>query len=73
MTPPMDRAEYWIRFVCAFIVFGAITALFLLRYTNTFSAGYLATTLLFTVLISIYAARTGDEAWHRIVNFFRWW
>jgi hypothetical protein len=26
-----------------------------------------------TVVVCIYAARVGDEAWHRIINVLRWW
>ncbi len=73
MTPPLDRTEYWIRFVCAFMVFGILTVLFSLRFMDSFEWKYFVVALLISGLISMYAARVGDEAWHKLIHFFRWW
>ena len=70
---PADRSEYIIRFVCAFFVFGAINALILIRFIDFGGAFFVWVSLGITILISMYAARVGDQAWHRLINFFRWW
>lgn len=73
-TPPRDRSEFWIRFGCSFLFFGFLLALLSLRFIDSLglALGCVAW-FVATVGISIYAAITGDEAWHKIVNFLRWW
>jgi len=72
-SPPTDRLEYWVRFVCVFIIFGAIVFLLFLRYSSSFSLVSLTVPMSITLLICHYAARVGDEAWYRLINLFRWW
>lgn len=69
-----DWPGFWIRFGCSFVFFGVIFALGLLRFVDDtgliLGSGIWA---LLTVGVSIYAARVGDEAWHRLIDALRWW
>ncbi len=73
-TPPFDRTEFWVRFVFAFLFFGFVTALILLRHIDSLGIplgiGIWAGC---TIGISLAAARAGDEAWNGLIRFFRWW
>jgi len=72
--PPTDWLGFWIRFGCSFIFFGFIFALGFLRFVD--HTGLLFGSLIWAMLtigISIYAAKAGDEAWHKIINALRWW
>ncbi len=69
-----DWEEFWIRFVCSFLFFGFIFALGLLRYVE--DTGWILGGVIWTVLtvgVSIYAAKVGDEAWHKLLDGLRWW
>ena len=73
-APPRDSMEFWIRFGCAFVFFGFIFAVILVRYVD--GMGLLlgiAVWVVATVAVSCYAARVGDEAWHKLIGGFRWW
>ncbi|MES2922755.1 MAG: hypothetical protein V4819_14470 [Verrucomicrobiota bacterium] len=73
-NPPSDRWEFWIRFICSFLFFGFIVALGVLRGVDSWGlpAG-ITVWALATLAISLYAAKVGDEAWHKLLNFLRWW
>lgn len=72
--PPIDLLEFWIRFLCSFLFFGFLFALLLLRFMDTLGwFGSLGAWLTITSTISLYAARTGDDAWSRIISCLRWW
>lgn len=71
--PPKDRSEYWVRFVCAFLFFGLIAGLVLLRVVSPVGPGGIGVWLLVTISISLYAARVGDEAWEELIKTIRWW
>jgi hypothetical protein len=71
---PRDRFEFWVRFSCAFLFFGCLIALAVLRwFSSSGLAPAIATWALATLAISTYAAKVGDAAWHRLLNFIRWW
>ncbi len=72
--PPLGREEFWIRFVCSFIFFGALLALIGLRFIDT--AGLAATAAVWaaaSIAVSLFAARHGDEAWSKLIGLLRWW
>jgi hypothetical protein len=72
--PPQDRLEFWIRFVCAFLFFGFIAALGVLRVIDSWGLLIgIAVWAAVSFAISFYAAKVGDEAWHSLIRFFRWW
>lgn len=72
--PPRDRTEFWIRFTCAFIFFGAILALLGISHLDGLGLTRAVVTWAVCVLgISLYAAYHGDRAWERLIHFFRWW
>jgi len=72
--PPKDRVEYWIRFVCAFLFFGFIMALVILRCVDGWGLKTgIAVWAIVTTGISMYAARQGDDAWRTILRFFGGW
>lgn len=66
----MDRSEYWIRFVCAFIVFGLLSFFSLFEWIGSF--GFWGVGLHFFILLGVchYAAKHGDEVWR---SFLSWW
>jgi hypothetical protein len=71
---PFDWLEFWIRFGCAFVFFGFLFALLLLRFADSTGLPLgIVIWMTSTVVVCIYAARVGDEAWHRIINALRWW
>lgn len=73
-NPPTDRAEFWIRFVCAFFFFGIVWALLGLRFVD--SVGLIPTAVgctILTLIVSIYVAQIGDDGWRNFTNFIRWW
>ena len=71
---PRDREEFWIRFICAFLCFGLLAALLMLRRIDELgiSAG-LGIWLMVVLFMSFYAARVGDQAWVKLVNLLCWW
>jgi hypothetical protein len=71
--PPRDRREFVIRFVCAAVFFGFLVALLGLPLIGTLGWAALAGWLAITTGIATFAAWYGDEAWHKIVGFLRWW
>jgi hypothetical protein len=72
--PPKDRSEFWIRFTCSFVFFGFVIAIGVLRGVDSWGLpiGF-AVWATASLAISIYAAKVGDEAWHSLLGFFRWW
>ncbi|MCW1884752.1 hypothetical protein OKA04_08430 [Luteolibacter flavescens] len=73
MTPPRDRPEFIIRFVCAAVFFGIIVALLGFPYIERLGWYFLALWLVVTGLIATAAAMFGDEVWHKLIDFIRWW
>ena len=73
MEPPRDRLEFVIRFVCAAVFFGFVVALLGLRFVETFGWGAVAGWAAITAAIATFAACYGDEAWHKLIHFIRWW
>lgn len=75
--PPVDRFEFWVRFCFAFVFFGILFGLGMLRHVDDLGVGVTIGCLLAGVsLASYYAARVGDAAWSKLTNllsFFRWW
>ncbi|MCX6853749.1 MAG: hypothetical protein NTV80_02465 [Verrucomicrobia bacterium] len=73
-TPPRDREEFWIRFVCAFLFFGFLAALLIVRFID--SLGIAQGLGLWTVVVlwvSVYAAKVGDQAWLDLIEAIRRW
>ena len=73
-TPPHDRAEFWVRFVCGFFFFGSLAGLIGLRFLD--SLGAIPTLVgigCATLVMSIYVARVGDEGWRTLLEKIRWW
>lgn len=66
---PMDRSEYWIRFVCAFIVFGLVAAFSLFRWFDGLGIAAPIVLLCLVVYFSHQAGKRGDEVWR---SFFDW-
>lgn len=72
--PPIDRFEFWVRFCFAFAFFGSVLALVILKQVHHWGlAPSVAAWLAGTGLASYYAARVGDAAWSRFINWIRWW
>ncbi|MES2441171.1 MAG: hypothetical protein V4584_19060 [Verrucomicrobiota bacterium] len=72
--PPGDRAEFWIRFVCAFLFFGVLAAAAIMQFADSMGiAQGAAVWAVIVISISVYAARVGDEAWHKLIGAIRWW
>jgi hypothetical protein len=72
--PPIDQAEFWIRFGCGFLFFGMICALLGLRVVD--SAGLIPTLagcVILSSAMSFYVARIGDEGWRKLAAFLFWW
>ena len=73
-TPPRDREEFWIRFVCAFLFFGFLAALLIVRFIDFLGiAQGLGLWAVVVLTVSLYAAKVGDQAWHNIIESIRWW
>jgi hypothetical protein len=69
-NPPRDRSEFWIRFVCAFVFFGFIIALGILKFADSWGiTGSVAIWAVASLAISLYAAKIGDEAWYQLLDF----
>lgn len=71
-SPPQDRLEFWIRFVCGFVFFGLIAGFIVFQYLD--ALGTLPRLLVWstvTLAVSVYVARVGDEAWFKLLDFFR--
>lgn len=73
MEPPRDRQEFVIRFAFAAVFFGFVVALAGLRFVESFSWSAVAGWAAITAGISTFAAWHGDEAWRKLIGFFRWW
>ena len=72
--PPRDREEFWIRFVCAFLFFGFLAALLIVRFIDSLgTAQGLVLWAVVVLSVSLYAAKVGDRAWHNIIESVRWW
>ena len=72
---PRDRLEFWVRFTCSFLFFGTIAAVGVLLYAVD-SLGIPQSVAVWAVVslaISLYAAKVGDKAWHRLLSFFQFW
>ncbi|MCU0713185.1 MAG: hypothetical protein MUC43_14085 [Pirellula sp.] len=62
--PPKSAFEYWVRFVCAALVFGFLGGLGVLRLAHQLPLGVLL--VLWggaTLIAAMIAARVGDAAW----------
>ncbi len=72
--PPRDWLEFWVRFVCAFVVFGLVLGIIMLRYLEWLTPVQLGLVWgLSTLLTSLIAACVGDAFWHEAFSHFRWW
>jgi hypothetical protein len=72
--PPRDRSEFWIRFTFAFLFFGFLVALVIIRFLDSMEmAQGVGIWAVVSISISIYAAKVGDDAWHRLIDALRWW
>ena len=77
--PPIERFEFWTRFVCAFVFFGMVLAFVSIRFfldedRDLFAV--ITVLVILDVLISGYAARHGDSAWEKILGVLGalcWW
>lgn len=72
--PPVDRFEFWVRFICGFLFFGLVSGMIGLRVVD--SVGVVPTVivaLLATLAMSFFVARLGDDGWRRLVDQLRWW
>lgn len=74
-TPPRDRQEFWIRFICSFLFFGTIAAVGVILHAldRLGIPVSIAIWALVTLSVSFYAAKVGDDAWHKILSFFHHW
>ena len=73
-SPPYDKSEFWIRFVCGFVVFGIVFGLFALRFVDTIgSTVTLVAVAVATLSASFYVARVGDSGWRDLFDSLRWW
>lgn len=72
--PPVDRFEFWVRFCFACAFFGFVLALVVLKQVHDWGVAPSAAAWLGgTAVASYYAARVGDAAWSRLMNWIRWW
>jgi len=71
--PPIDRAEFLIRFVCAAMFFGIVIALIGIRFIDSVHLSLIAIWGTLTIAISLLAAFRGDTVWRGFAGFFRWW
>jgi len=72
--PPHDKTEFAIRFGCAFLFFGAIIALSLIRVIDGMGViPAIAAWALITLAISFAAGRFGDPVWHALIRWFHHW
>ena len=74
-SPPVDRSEFWIRFVCGFLFFGIFNSLIGLRFF-AYSTGLVPTmvgAVVITLAMSLFVARIGDEGWYTLINWLFWW
>jgi len=74
-SAPGNSFEFWIRFICAFLVFGVLACFVMMRVFSSIGspAVGVASWFLTTTSSSVYAARHGDSAWVKIINFIRFW
>jgi len=73
MSPSTTPTEFLIRFICAFIFFGFITAMLGLRFINAIDALNLTVWSIITISLSLLVAFRGNCAWHQLANLLRWW
>jgi hypothetical protein len=68
-----DSSEKRLRFGCGFL-FGALLAFLVgLRELEAFTGTFWAVVISIAFLFGIFAMRQGDEFWHGLSDWFRWW
>ncbi len=71
-----DWKVFWIRFVCSFLFFGFVTAILVLRAIGIEDVNLMSAAMVWfiaTSAMSLFTAKVGDEGWHKLISFFRWW
>ena len=70
--PPLDRFDFWVRFIFG-VIFGTLLA-FLLWWT-IFAPPLLGWFWILPtpIIFGFFAAYWGDRFWHFLLGLFRWW
>jgi hypothetical protein len=69
--PPKTAFEYWVRFVCAALVFGFLGGVGVLRLADQLPLGALLVVWsVATLIAAMIAARVGDAAWRCLFRIF---
>ncbi|WP_435693103.1 hypothetical protein [Rubritalea sp.] len=69
----MDRSEYWIRFVCGFIVLGLLSFFSIFKWIESVDLWGIVGYFLTLLGTCHYAAKHGDDAWRSLLGWFHWW
>jgi hypothetical protein len=68
-----DASEKRVRFGCGFVFGGIIGFFFALREIAAFTGTFWAFVAGIAVLFGFLAMRYGDEFWHSLPDWLRWW
>ena len=72
-SPEPDSSEKRLRFGCGFLFGGFIGFAFALREIAAFSGNFWAFVAGVALLFGFLAMRKGDEFWHSLADWLRWW
>ena len=72
-SPEPDSSEKRLRFGCGFLFGGLIGFLFALREIAAFTGFFWAFVAGVALLFGFLAMRHGDEFWHNLPDWLRWW
>lgn len=71
--PPKTREDFWLHFVCGFVVGGLVAFRVLGRHYRTESVGaFLLAVLVCALVIGFIAGRYLDRFWDGLLDWFRW-
>lgn len=72
--PPKTREDFWLHFVCGFVIGGLAGFHFVGRhYTGDSVAAFLVAVLGCALVTGFIAGRYLDRFWDGLLNWFRWW
>ena len=72
-NPGPDSFEKRLRFGCGFLFGGFIGFIFALREIAAFTGFFWAFVAGIALLFGFLAMRQGDEFWHNLPDWLRWW